>query len=457
MLSRIACASDSVSPTIARLDQKIADGVGVAALVEQRLIEIGTLLHHQGDRLGQPEDMIRHVRRRARSARRAARLDDHRLTLRRGNDAERPLYLEGFAEVVDRADLARIRHGAGSAIPYEGIGVDAAPQCAADIDEFLEPIVALIVVRQLVIAVVCVVGTALRRDDVEGYSAVRDVIERVQKASGVEWMHESRGVSQPETKMTGHCRHLGDPGAHFETRPRHAMAHGVFDRALPGVWNTGAVTWEDHIKAAALGRARNLFEHADVWMMPVNPGVGAGANASRPSSTTDQTRGVFFSSSSDLSDTDRRIPFHPSGDSVTLVGDGQEGSSPRWKDKQKSLAVVNTCARLSREDRGIPDAATPDWARVGPGSRASTFGSSPRRPIRHRAAADTAGLAGTVTSMIFDVAVYLVMLVAVVTGFHAGFCAQRHHHLRLRGRHAARGGGDAVAVPPLWGALLMRR
>src|SRR6185436_20507701 len=52
------------------------------------------------------------------------------------------------------------------------------------------------------------------------------------------------------------------------------MAHGVFDRALPGIRDTGAVTEEDHIKAAALGRARNLFEHADVWMMPVNPGVG---------------------------------------------------------------------------------------------------------------------------------------------------------------------------------------
>ena len=254
--------------------------------------------------------MIRHVRRRARSARRAARLDDRPAApCGEGTTLSGPFTLKDLPRWLIGADLARVRDDAGSAVPYEGVGVDAAPQCAADVDEFLEPIVALVVVQQLVIAVVCVVGTALRRDDVEGDSAVRDVIERVQKASGVEWMHEGRGVGQPETKMTGHCRHHGDPGAHFETRPRHAIAHGVFDRALPGVRDAGAVTEEDHIKAAALGGARNLFEHADVWMMPVDPGVRAGANASRPSSTTDQTRGGFFSSSSDLSDTDRRIPL----------------------------------------------------------------------------------------------------------------------------------------------------
>ena len=46
----------------------------------------------------------------------------------------------------------------------------------------------------------------------------------------------------------------------------------------------------------------------------------------------------------------------------------------------------------------------------------------------------------------FDAAIYLVALVAVVMGFNVRPAAQPGDDLRLSGRGAARGGGDAASV-----------
>ena len=61
---------------------------------------------------------------------------------------------------------------------------------------------------------------------------------------------------------------------HVKTRPSNAVAHGIVDRALPGVWNSGGISKENHIEAATLGGARHLFEHADVGMMMIDPRSG---------------------------------------------------------------------------------------------------------------------------------------------------------------------------------------
>ena len=191
-----------------------------------------------------------------------------------GTTLSGPLTLKNLPTWLMARTLRGSATTAGLAVPHEGVGIDAVPQGAADVDEFLQPVVALVVVDQLVVAVVGVVGPPLRGDDVEGDPSVGDVVERVEQARRVERVHEGRRIGEPEPQMVGHPRHQGDEWAHVEARPRDAVAHRVLDRALPGVRDAGAVAEEDHVEAAALGDARDLLEHADIGMMTVDPGAG---------------------------------------------------------------------------------------------------------------------------------------------------------------------------------------
>ena len=149
--------------------------------------------------------MIGDVGGRASPSGRAARLDDHGMDLGRGNDAQRSLDLEELARVIDCLHLGGVGDHAGLAIPDEGIRRYAVPQPVADVDELLQTLVALVVIDQLVVAVIRVVGFTLRGDHVEGDTAVRDVVQRVEQPRGVKRVHEGRGVSQPETKVMRHA------------------------------------------------------------------------------------------------------------------------------------------------------------------------------------------------------------------------------------------------------------
>ena len=79
-------------------------------------------------RLARAEDVVDEACRRARAARRAAGLDQHRPPLRRGHAAERTFHLEERASMIDGAHLARILDDdAAVAIPAEGVRLDARP------------------------------------------------------------------------------------------------------------------------------------------------------------------------------------------------------------------------------------------------------------------------------------------------------------------------------------------
>ena len=94
-----------------------------STLLDQRLVEIGALLNHQWE-FGEPKDMIGDVRGRARSAPRAAGLDE---TWRSGEGTtlNGPFTLKNFANVIDGANFARVCDHAGFSIPHESIGIDA--------------------------------------------------------------------------------------------------------------------------------------------------------------------------------------------------------------------------------------------------------------------------------------------------------------------------------------------
>jgi hypothetical protein len=79
--------------------------------------------------------VIGDMRRGAGAARRAARLEDDRLTLRRGNNAQWSFDLEIFSDMIDRTHFRRISDDSGLSIPDERVWLDAGPQCPADIDK----------------------------------------------------------------------------------------------------------------------------------------------------------------------------------------------------------------------------------------------------------------------------------------------------------------------------------
>jgi hypothetical protein len=229
------------------------------------------LLRHQWNAFGQAKNMIGNMSCRARPARGAARLQYHRMPLRGGNDAERSLHLKEFSGVIDRMNFGWIGHGAGLLVPDEGVGRHAVPKLAADVDELFQSFVSLAVLDQFIISVVGEIRRALRGDDVECDPAVGDVVERVEQARRVKRMHERRSVCKPETEMAGHARHGGDPWAHLKARPGNAVADGVLDGVLPGARDARTVAEEDHVKSTAFGGARDLLEHADIRMMPIDP------------------------------------------------------------------------------------------------------------------------------------------------------------------------------------------
>lgn len=223
--------------------------------------------------LGRPpgENVIGNMGGRSDAARRGAGLDQDRMALRRWNAVERAADLEEPARVIDRPHFARIGHDAELAVPDKSVRLDAVPQRAAYVDELFHPVIARAVLHQLVEAVIGGVGIAARCDDVEGDAAARDVIERVEQARHVERVHERRRIGQAEADMLGDARHAGDHRAHVVARPANSPAHRLVADPGPGVRDAGAVAEEQHVDAAALGDARDLFVDADVRVGAAGP------------------------------------------------------------------------------------------------------------------------------------------------------------------------------------------
>jgi hypothetical protein len=173
--------------------------------------------------------------------------------------------------VVDGAHLRRVGNLSGLPVPHESIRLYAAPQLAAYVDELLETVVAAFMVDQFVVAVIGIVGPPLGGDDVKRNTTVGDMIERVEQPRCVKRMHKRRSVGEAETEVVCHSRHRSDPRAHIQAWPGDAVAHGVVDGRAPSTRDAGGIPEEDHIDAATFRCTSHFLEHADVWMMPVDP------------------------------------------------------------------------------------------------------------------------------------------------------------------------------------------
>ncbi len=219
------------------------------------------------------EGDVGEVRAGADAPRRASGLNEDGPSLRGRDAGEGAGDGEEVTLVVDRAHLVRVCDDPGLAVPDEGVRLDAVPQRLADPNELLHPVVAPIVLHEHVEAVVRRIRPPRGGDHVEGDTAARDVVERIEQPRHVEGMHVGRRIGQAEADVARDLRERPDIGAHVLARPSHAPLDRVVARALPGGGNAGPVAEEDEVHEATLRDPGDVREDAHVGIGRVAPGA----------------------------------------------------------------------------------------------------------------------------------------------------------------------------------------
>ena len=130
--------------------------------------------------------------------------------------------------------------------------------------------------------------------------------------------------------MAGDARHRGDPRAHLVPRPSRCPSAPHLRSSRARCPECRCRRRRRSCRSRRARRcARDLLEHADVGMMPVDPGARQAASASRPSSTTDRTRdGIFFF----------MLGFLGATELQDLAERAAYGSGLRLKSSRRSLA-----------------------------------------------------------------------------------------------------------------------
>jgi len=126
---------------------------------------------------GRCENSLRGLRRQLSAGFRCARLHDHRPTLDRATDVQRPPDREIFSLMIQHAHFLRIEIYAALDIADEGVVGPTVPETGDDIVEFARPAIALIMLHLLVDSEIEGRIRIRCRDHVPSGAAATDVIE----------------------------------------------------------------------------------------------------------------------------------------------------------------------------------------------------------------------------------------------------------------------------------------
>ncbi len=168
------------------------------------------------------------------SRRRRAGLHDDRVSLRRPGHAERPLYLEETALVVDRLDLLGTSEAAGLLVVDQRVVGPGIPQAGGHLEELLGPRIPLLAIGQLVLVEVLRLRILKAGDDVPPGASATEVIERTHGPREVVRLLVAGRHRRGDTEPGGHRAHQGDNRHRVQTR----CAGTEFDRRLEGVAET---------------------------------------------------------------------------------------------------------------------------------------------------------------------------------------------------------------------------
>ncbi len=174
------------------------------------------------------------------------------MALRRARHVDRPGHLEEPALVVERMHLRRVDKAAGRLVGDDRVVVPAIPQPLDDIDEFVGPLVAQLVLH---VRVAAEVERRLRLrtgDHVPGGAAAADMVDRGEDAGDVVGLAEAGRDRRAEADLCRRSAQHRDQRGRLEAAQERGMVARIHDQP---------VRHEHQVELAAFGGARNLLDH----------------------------------------------------------------------------------------------------------------------------------------------------------------------------------------------------
>ncbi len=203
-------------------------------------------------------------------------LDDDRAPLRRRRGAERPARAIVGALEVDRVHLGRVGEGVGGRVHDHRVRVPARPELVAQLHVLVGPVVALVVVEQLLVPEVQRLLDLVGRHDVPGDASAAQVVERGHQAGEQERRIERGRQRGRQANPAGHRGHDGDQRARVVKGRVLGIAEIRVHPALVGSRHRQAVAEHDQVELGALERDGHVLPELRSGPFVAGSGARAG-------------------------------------------------------------------------------------------------------------------------------------------------------------------------------------
>ena len=233
--------------------------VGVAPLLLHPGLERVVVLLHLVHRLPGHDDGLGVAGREVLPPVRGAGLDDDGTPLRRRGGVEGAARAVVRALEVDRPHLRGIGEGVGALVHDDRVRIPARPEPIAQLHVLVGPVVALVVVEQLLVPEVQGLLDLVGRHHVPRDAPPAQVVERRHEAGEQEWRVERRRQRGREADAARRRRHDGDEGTRIVKGRVLGVAEIGVHPSLVGPRHGEAVPEHDQIELGALERHRHVL------------------------------------------------------------------------------------------------------------------------------------------------------------------------------------------------------
>ena len=233
--------------------------VRIAALLLHPGLERVVVLLHLVHRLPGDDDGLGVAGGEVLPAVRRARLDDDGAPLRRRRGVEGPARAVVRALEVDRPHLRGIGEGVGARVHDDRVRIPARPEPVAQLHVLVGPVVALVVIEQLLVPEVQRLLDLVGRHHVPRDAPAAQVVERGHEAGEQERRIERRRQRGREADPPRRRRHDGDEGARVVKGRVLGIAEIGVHPPLVGPRHGEAVPEHDQVELGALERHRHVL------------------------------------------------------------------------------------------------------------------------------------------------------------------------------------------------------
>ena len=160
---------------------------------------------------------------------------------------------------IDGMHLRGIGEGVGALVHHHRVRIPARPEPIAQLHVLVGPIVALVVVEQLLVPEVQGLFDLVGRHNVPGNATTAQVVERRHETREQERRIERRRQRGREADATRHCGHDGDGGTWIVKRRVLGVAQIGVHPSLVGPRHGEAIPEHDQIELGAFERHRHVL------------------------------------------------------------------------------------------------------------------------------------------------------------------------------------------------------